>query len=88
MEVDKAIYDIVLKKYNLYSLELPIFRVFLRNFTRIFWPFDKWEDLQAWYNVQYKDAKKIKKARKFYFKMYNIKYGKTYRVIEWTRKNS
>ena len=36
MEIDKQIYDIVIKKYNLYSLNIPNFRVFIRNFTRIF----------------------------------------------------
>lgn len=73
MEIDKQIYDIVIKKYNLYSLNIPNFRTFIRNFTRIFWPFDKREDVQARYNVQYKDTKTIKKARKLYFKMLKIK---------------
>lgn len=36
MEIDKQIYDIVIKKYNLYSLNIPNFRTFIRNFTRIF----------------------------------------------------
>lgn len=54
----------ICKKYWLYNLDIPQFRVFLRNHKVYFWEFTKRGEMQARFNVVEKDKRYIKKARK------------------------
>lgn len=54
----------ICKKYWLYNLDIPNFRVFLRNYKGYFWKFTNWEDIQTRFNIVERDTRYIKKARK------------------------
>lgn len=54
----------ICKKYWLYNLDIPNFRIFLRNLKVYFWELTNWEDVQTRFYVFEIDTRYIKKARK------------------------